>query len=83
MFSFDESEINVKQKYILGQSSINELNDISNKCAKNECIRIFSQIFIKNELTKLYQKNDFFKLFKHYFVWCLNKSFGIGKIQNK
>lgn len=83
MFCFDEKEIKTKKNYILGLSNINDLDDVSNKCAKNDYIRLFCQIFKKDELLKISQKDDFFKLFRHYYIWCLNKSFQIGKIKNK
>jgi len=83
MFCFDENEIEIKKKYILGLSSLNELNEITKYCSKNKCMKLFCQIFKKNELEKISNKNDFFKVFKHYFIWCLNKSFELGKIKNK
>ena len=83
LFCFDEKEIKIKTNYILGLSNVNDLDEISRYCEKNEYIRLFCQIFKKEELAKINQQNEFFKLFKHYFISCLNKSFEIGKIKNK
>ena len=83
MFCFDEKEIKVKNDYMLGLTSVNELDEVTKVSTKNECIQLICQIFQKKELEKIRKKNEFFKLFKHYFIWCLNKSFIIGKIKNK
>ena len=83
LFCFDEKEITIKSNYILGLSNVNDLDEISKNCDKKEHIRLICQIFKKDELVKIKKQSDFFKLFKHYFIWSLNKSFEIGKIKNK
>ena len=83
MFCFDEKEIKVKNDYMLGLTSVNELDEITKVSTKSECIQLICQIFQKKELEKIKKKSEFFKVFKHYFIWCLNKSFIIGKIRNK
>ena len=45
MFCFEENEIEIKKKYILGLSSLNELNEITKYCSKNKCMKLFCQIF--------------------------------------
>ena len=83
MFCFNEREIEIKKNYILGKSSANEVDEILNQSVKNELVRVFSQTFIKDEISKINKTSDFFKMFKHYFIHCLSKSFEIGKIKNK
>ena len=83
MFCFNEKEIEIKKNYIIGKSSANEVDEILNQSVKNELVRVFSQTFIKEEISKINKTSDFFKMFKHYFIHCLSKSFEIGKIKNK
>ena len=80
---FNEREIEIKKNYILGKSSANEVDEILNQSVKSELFRMFSQTFIKDEISKINKTADFFKMFKHYFIHCLSKSFEIGKIKNK
>ena len=83
MFCFDENEIKTKKNYVMGFNSVNDLNEIVYKSGKRECIKVFCQIFKKDELELITKKNEFLKIFKHYFIWSLLKYFEIGKIKNK
>lgn len=83
MFCFDENEIKTKKNYVMGFNSVNDLNEIVYKSGKRECIKVFCQIFKKDELELITKKNEFLKIFKHYFIWSLLKYFKIGKIKNK
>ena len=83
MFCFDDNEIRTKKNYILGYNTPNDLTEVDYKSRRKECIRILCQIYKKDDLVLVNKKNDFFKLFKHYFIWYLNKIFEIGKMKSK
>ena len=83
MFCFDDNEIRTKKNYILGYNTANDLTEVDYTQRRKECIRILCQIYKKDDLVLVNKKNDFFKLFKHYFIWSLNKTFEIGKIKSK
>jgi hypothetical protein len=61
MFCFNEKEIEIKKNYILGKSSANEVDEILNQSVKSELVRMFSQTFIKDEISKINKTTDFLK----------------------